>query len=161
MVSFELDSFITDKDKTFWSALLSNGKWVYQDDDRPGEIEKRAWVRLMQYCEDNEVYVTQMRIRFRSHEETMPESTDGYFCRNRVLGAFGAGGQASFNGYALGPVIDNKLHIQVWQIPEIILDEITPFEIRDIEGNEDAIIWNKKSNSYLQTQMKSVQKQLI
>lgn len=155
MVSFELDSFIIDKDKTFWSALLSNGKWVYQDDDRPGETEPRAWVRVKQYCEENDLYVTQMRIRFRSHEEIMPSSTEGYFCRNRVLGAFGAGGQASFSGYALGPIIDNKLHIQIWQIPEIILDEIAPFEIRNIEGHEDAIIWNTQSDSYLQTVEKS------
>jgi hypothetical protein len=156
MVSFEVDDFILDKDKTYWSALLSDGRWVYQDDDRPGEEEPRSWVRLMKFCEENELYVKQMRIRFRSHEETMPAGDEGYFCRNRVLSAYGDPTGRTYSSYALGPIVNGKIHVQVWQIPEIIPDELEPSSVRNIEGNEEAIIWNKQGNSYLQIQAKNV-----
>jgi len=156
MVSFEVDDFIRDKDQTYWSALLSDGRWVYQDDDRPGEVEKRAWVRLKQFCEENNLYVTKMRIRFRSHEESMPDGTDGYFCMNRVLSAYGDPTKKTQGGYALGPIIDGKIHAQIWNVPEIIPDELNPLSIRDIDkNNQEAIIWNKQGNSYLQIQARN------
>lgn len=152
MISFEIDDFIRDKDKTYWSALLSDGRWVYQDDDRPGETEPRSWVRLQSYCHENGLYVKQMKIRFRSHEETMPESDEGYFCRKRVLGSFSDGRAKTQEGLSLGPIKDGKIYVQVWLTPEIILDELEPHQVRDIIGNEEAIIWNKQGNSYLQIQ---------
>jgi hypothetical protein len=153
MVCFELDNFIRDKDKTYWTALLSDGRWIYQDDDRPGEDEPRAWVRLQQFCNDNDLYVKQMRITFRTHTETMPESEEGYFCRNRVLGSLADGVSKTYYFYSLGPIKDSKIYVDVWMIPEVIKEGTT--DIRDIEGNEDSIIWNKKSNSYLKTLEKS------
>ena len=161
MVSFELDDFIRDKDKTYWSALLSDGRWVYQDDDRPGEAEPRAWVRLQQFCNDNDLFVTQMKIRFRSHEETVPSSTEGYFCRNRVLSCFSDSKSKTFAGYSLGPIINGKIHVETWNVPEIIRCELEPVDIRDIAGNEDAIIWNKKSDSYLLTLEKNANQHII
>ena len=42
-VSIALDDFILGKDKTFWYVKLSNGEIVYQDDERPGLKEPKAW----------------------------------------------------------------------------------------------------------------------
>jgi len=137
MVSFELDDFILDKDKTFWTALLSDGRSVYQDDERPCYDEKRSWVRLQAFCKENNLYVKKIDIRFRSHFETNHESVEGYFMRKGVLGDWGS--EKVRNFFVCGPIIDGKIHITKWQIPELIIEDR---EIRDIEGNEDGIIWN-------------------
>ena len=138
MVSFELDSFILDKDKTVWEALLSDGRTVYQDDDRPEYEEKRAWVRLQTFCKENNLYVVRVDVRFRSHFETGQQGgEEGYFFRKGVIGDWGSKKCRDF--YIFGPIINNKIHITKWQVPEIIIEDR---EIRDIEGNEDGIIWN-------------------
>jgi len=64
VVSFEVDDFIADKDSTIWIAKLSDGRLVYEDDDRPGYDERSAWKRLKVFCEVNKLYVQQMFIRF-------------------------------------------------------------------------------------------------
>ncbi len=137
MVSFELDSFILDKDKTFWIALLSDGRSVYQDDDRPCYDEKRSWVRLQTYCKENNLFVKRIDIKFRGEFATNPESTEGYFMRKGVIGDWGSSKIRNF--FVCGPIINGKIHITKWQVPELLVEER---EIRDIEGNEDGIIWN-------------------
>lgn len=138
MVSFEIDDFINDKDETIWIATLSDGRKVYQDDDRPEHQEKRAWVRLQAFCSKNNLFVTQMSIKFRSHNEDNPVSSEGYFFRKGVLGQFGS--TKSVNYYLTGPIIDGKIHVTKWRIPELIIEEQ---EVRPIDGNEDGIIWNQ------------------
>lgn len=138
MVSFEVDSFIEDKDETIWIATLSDGRKVYQDDDRPEHTERRAWVRLQEFCKKNNLYVVSMTVKFRSHQEDTKKSSEGYFFRKGILGSFGS--DKSIRFYLTGPIIGNKIHVTKWRVPEIIIEEE---EIRDIEGNEDGIIWNQ------------------
>lgn len=137
MLSFELDSFIEDKDETIWIATLSDGRKVYQDDNRPEFEEKRAWVRLQEYCRENNVYVRMMTIKFRSHQEDSEVSDEGIFFRKGVLGNWGSAKTLQY--YLIGPIREGKIHVKKWRIPEIIIEEE---EVRDIEGNEDGIIWN-------------------
>ena len=138
MVSFEADDFITDKDSTIWIAKLSDGRLVYEDDDRPGYEERSAWKRLKTFCELNKLYVKQMFIKFRSHTEVCPEGHNGYFFRKGVIASFRER-RITLHRYLTGPVTGGIINVQVWQVPEIILETT---ESRDIDGCEDAIIWN-------------------
>lgn len=139
MVSFEIDDFISNKDSTIWIATLSDGRAVYQDDDRPEHEEKRSWVRLQEYCKKNNLFVKKMAIKFRSHTEHLPESEEGYFFRKGVLGS--PAEKKTIHRYICGPIINGEINVTVFRIPEIIIEET---EIRKIEGNEDGIIWKKK-----------------
>ena len=139
MVSFELDSFITDKDKTIWIATLSDGRVVYEDEYRPEYTEHRAWIRLGQFCQENNLYVKKMAIKFRSHIEELEESSEGYFFRRGALGSHGASKKTTRHFYLSGPIIDGIICVSKWLVPELILEES---ENREIEGNRDGIIWN-------------------
>lgn len=156
MISLELDSFIKDKDKAYWIAFLSDGTKAYQDEDRPGEAEPRAWVRLQEYCKEKNIYVRQIKLVFRSHTETCPESDEGYFLRRGLLGSFGANERnRNFEFYVIGQVVGDKINTVKWRIPELVIEE-DGIETRPIEGNEEAIIWNRESDSYRQAQEKNV-----
>ncbi len=137
MVSFEMDSFIEDKDSTVWIATLSDGRVVYEDDGRPEYTECSAWKRLKSFCFQNGIYVKSMVIKFRSHTEVCPPSEEGYFFRKGVLGVYGLDKTIHF--YLTGPIIAGKIHVRKWQVPEIVLESQ---ETRETEGNEDGIIWN-------------------
>lgn len=155
MISLTLDNFIKDKDKTYWVAFLSDGTTAYQDEDRPGEAEPRAWVRLQQYCKEKNIYVRQIKIVFRSHEEMCPESDTGYFLRRGVLGSFGADERnRNWEFYVVGQVVGDEIHTVKWRIPEIVIEE-GGVETRPVAGNEEAIIWNQQSDSYRQIQAKN------
>ena len=70
------------EDKTIWVASLSNGIFVYQDDNRSGK-EPVAWKRLADYCNSENVDISGMYIKFRSHVIQMPDGEDVegyYFC---------------------------------------------------------------------------------
>lgn len=136
-VCFSLDDYISDKDETFWTALLSDGRSVYQDEGRPGQTEPSAWIRLQNYCKENNLYVKSMYITFRSHTERMTESNEGWFFRKGVLSWGGSGKTSNF--FITGPIVNNKIYVTKWRVPEIIIEES---EIRDIDNNEDGIIWN-------------------
>lgn len=133
---FELDSYILDQDTTYWKAQLSNGEVVYQDDNRPGKKPRSAWLRLKKYCKKKKIYPTDMWIIFRSHTEYCGHSDIGFFFS---LGVLGSPGMPTEHRFVCGPVINGKIHIKVWRIPEIIEQES---ELRNIEGNEDKIIWD-------------------
>lgn len=136
-----MDSFIEDKDKAIWIAHLSNGQVVYQDDERYGD-DDRAWLRLMKYCSKNKVFVKSVYIKFRSHTEKAVENDgDGIFYRRKALGS---PVDKTRHYYLFGVCKDGKIEVHHWLVPEVILEES---DIRDIEGCEDTIIWNKKSTS--------------
>src|SRR5688500_6949137 len=72
------DDFILEKLR--WIVTLSNGEKIYQDDDRPGEAEPKAWLRLREYVHQNSLSITKFEIQFCSHiEEAASANADGYF----------------------------------------------------------------------------------
>lgn len=139
MISFEIDSFIEDRDETIWFALLSDGRTVYQDDGRPELAEFSAWKRLKKFCEENHLFVKKVYIKFRSHTESMPESSDGYFFRYGAMGS--PADDKLYKYYICGPIINSQIHVTKWRIPEIIVEST---EVRDLEGNEDGIICSQE-----------------
>lgn len=137
-VSLLVDDFILDKDKPYWSCILSNGETVYQDDERHGP-EDRAWLRLKDYCKENNLTVEKVYIRFRSHVELALTNTgDGIFHRRKALGS---PLDKTRYYYLFGVVKGDKIDVAHWRVPEVILEES---DERDIEeDHKEFIIWNR------------------
>ena len=62
-VSKKIDPYISAyaDSNPIWIVKLSNGETVYQDDGRPDVEPESAWLRLKQYCEDNNLHKTNMK----------------------------------------------------------------------------------------------------
>lgn len=131
-ITTQLDSFIQDKDETIWICKLDNGLTVYQDDDREG-LEPSSWIRLGNYCRQNDVKIVEMKVKFRSHEEQVESNADGYFFRKAILGGLGLNRKeipVSRHYFITGILKDGKVYTKKWQVPELILIEE---DIRDPE----------------------------
>ena len=65
----EYDKYLTEfsEKNAIWFVTLSNGETVYQDDDRPNIEPSSAWLRLKTYCKENDVYITEMFLKYRSN----------------------------------------------------------------------------------------------
>lgn len=145
MICTQVDNWLKThmEENTVWIVKLSDGTIVYQDDDRP-DSEGSAWARLKKHCEYNRLYITEMKLKFRSHVVHMESDADGYYFSRGVRATFGAANQGY---YAIGTVEKNasgnyNIHVDKWQTPELekfALDGET--EIRKIdEKNMEAII---------------------
>lgn len=133
LVSVEVDQFIQDKDEHYWFITLNDGTVVYEDDDRPEHEEKSAWKRLKTFCDLNKLYIVQVGLRFRSHIVTIDTADwDGVFFIKSLLGFIrihdgkGAPPVMRFPNryyYNIGRVQGDKIQVQKWEMPAIVLDE--------------------------------------
>jgi|SRR5690606_41536442 len=129
---FEYDSFIEDRDLTIWIATLSNGKHVYQDDERPNK-EPSSWYRLKKYCDENQVKILDLNLKFRSHIENIGQA-DGYYFIKSILGSWGT--TKNWYYYKVGKLIDQNLIIEKWSVPYLLLQETESINIEEfIEKN--------------------------
>lgn len=139
LVSKEEDSWLRDRfeNETRWIVKLSNGESVIQDDYRPNVKPESAWLRLIKYCELQQIYIVGMYLQFRSHIENMPSNQNGYyFCRSILGSPF----DKNIHMYNVGVVNSDSVHVTKWRVPELI-----PFgdEIRTIEECKEFIIWKQ------------------
>lgn len=124
-ITTQLDNFIQDKDETIWICKLDNGLTVYQDDDREG-LEPSSWIRLGNYCRQNDVKILEMKVKFRSHEEYVESNADGYFFRRAILGGLGLNRKeipVSRHYFITGILKDGQVYTKKWQVPELMLIE--------------------------------------
>jgi len=137
MICTKIDDYIEDRDCAIYIVELSNETIVYEDENRYGPDDK-AWLRLKQYCKENNLNISKVWIQFRSHKELVVENTgDGIFFRRKILGnPF----DNNRHYYVFGLVNANKIHTWHWKVPEVIMEEE---DDRDIDGCEEQIIWNK------------------
>lgn len=61
--------------KERWVASLSNGETIYEDEKRG---LNPAWERLAQYCEDNDLSITNLRLHIANTEVKLPSGQQGY-----------------------------------------------------------------------------------
>ena len=122
-LSKEFDTYINvyADNNPLWIATLSNGETIYQDDGRPNVEPASAWIRLKRYCKINDVYITNMKIRNRSHVQDIGSDYDGYFfCK-------GAGGllfgDMTLHTFIIGTLAGEKLSVKKWRLPELISEE--------------------------------------
>jgi len=95
-LSKNVDEFVP---KERWVVSLSNGETIY-DDRRPGIIP--AWERLGQYCLENDLSITKLRMRIKGVEIKLPSNQDGYFQKKVAWATMNASGQRLCIGYIQG-----------------------------------------------------------
>lgn len=136
MVCKEEDDFIFERPR--WIAHLSNGERVYQDDGRPEMEPPQAWLRLKDYCRQNKVDVVNLTLQFRSHHEApLPANAKGYYFINKIVKVQL---MPCIEFLLIGYVIDGKIKVQHWKIPELICfgeDE------REITKAGESLIWRE------------------
>ncbi len=132
-----------DCQQALWRAELSNGEIIIQDDSRPGCDPPQAWLRLATYLQQTTLRIVNLWIQFRSNsaKDILPKNADGYFFCKRALG--NSAGGATYHSYLLGALVDGKLTVQTWHVPELVLDNI---EEREPEKAGVCLILNGAAN---------------
>lgn len=150
-VSLELDSFILDKDQPIWIASLSDGTVAHQDDDRPGYYHN-SWVRLRNHCYENNLTITNVTLKFRSHVEKVGSSEEGYFFIRAILGSLVKNvKKPPVFFYKVGLIKDGEIKIQKWRVPELLLVDRETREVN--EESQLVIIWNNVKEQDRQKQI--------
>jgi hypothetical protein len=137
MVTTQEDDFTFEKAR--WLAHLSNGEIVIQDDGRPNVDPPQAWLRLSDYCRQNNLNIVKLTLQFRSHiEDPLPENAEGYFFVNKIATVQG-GPQINF--FMVGHLEGEQVHIQQWKLPELIL---CGYETRSVDKIGLSLIRNNQ-----------------
>lgn len=114
-----------------WEVLLASGVRVFQDDDRYLAKPASAWERLGIHCKENDDYIVDMSIKFRSNTVHVGSNADGFFFCKSTLGSIGA----SWNFYLCGMLRGDILKVRKWSVPSLVatpfLDNDSLEEIRD------------------------------
>lgn len=120
-----------------WVVKLSNGETVFQDDNRPGEEEHSAWIRLAKYMQENRLDIEHMKLQFRSNVKVVNDGpVDGFFFSQASLGA---PGMKTVDYFVAGTLKNGILQIRRWQVPELELDEV---EYRKVADAKECLIIN-------------------
>lgn len=146
MVSTQEDEFTREKwlNEARWTALLSNGQTVIQDDGRPGADPASAWLRLGMYVTEMNLKIVGLTLQFRSELPLhMPKDAEGYFFR-KSMGAFLNTGQ-TFGFYLIGHLANGVIHVRQYKVPEMILVETTTRDPDDPKKVGPSLIRNNKS----------------
>ena len=138
MITTSWDKFDQDEieSKSFWIAELSNGVSAIQD----GED---SWIRLRNYCLENNVFIEKLLIKFRSHIETAfinSDDIEAFFLCRSILGGFFS--EKNWHSYVVGKVVKGKLTREKWQIPEVIKTEDDEQPIDKFD--ERCFLWKKQ-----------------
>lgn len=119
------DDFI--REKVYWSAHLTNGETIYQDDDRPGEEEPKAWLRLREYVHKNSFAISYITVHFYDHvEQVTPENCDLYYFVQSAVSILHESRTYCYYIFGhscnLNKPLDGNVEIETtkWIVPEII-----------------------------------------
>lgn len=140
-LTFIPDDYINEKFETHprWVVTLSDGRNVYQDDDRPEFEEKSAWIRLGNFLKiHDELSIIDMTIGFRSHIVRIGERADGYFFSKGIFGGIGTDQIVQF--FIVGTLYSNILLVNKYILPEM---EIIETEIRNPFEEGEKLICQK------------------
>ena len=118
-----------------WIAELNNGEMIYQDDGKPDCHPESAWLRLKEYCEQNDLSIKSISVKNRSIQKQIVSDADSFtFCKS--AGALMFGGQTS-HSFVFGYVNDGVYRAKKVNLPEMIIDRP---EKRNIEDYRNLII---------------------
>lgn len=139
------DDFVRDRfeSETRWVAVLSDGRKVFQDDNRPDVFPASAWLRLKEYCEKTGNKIVKMHIQFRTHVVSLPDDAPGYYFSKGVAGiAFSEASDGTWGQFIVGTLLENgSLQRITYRVPELIIEknEVVPPE-RIIEKKMDRFL---------------------
>lgn len=135
MIITQKDEFLEERweCKSRWEVVLSDGRTVYQDDERSNSI---SWKNLRNYLIENpDLRITKFYIGFRDNVFNLPENADGYYFRNSVLASWGS--EFEKHSFLAGYLKDGVLRVYKYELPEMrFLGE----EIRNIEDSGESLI---------------------
>jgi len=143
-VSFEQDQFILDHFEwnARWVATLNDGREVYQDDDRYSTGERdSSWLRLVNFCNENKLWLRNLKVQFRQNELNFPD-------REAYLLTMGAGGEIysgiTHSFFIIGcPLFNDGQYLnQLWiRTPDMSVVRTNIILVEDLEKDmKDAII---------------------
>lgn len=120
-----------------WKVVLSNSEVFISDHQNIDD--KSDWMRLKEYCINNNLKISEMSISFRDNVIQVPKA-DFYFFRRMALCRFGKTNRESdtFHYFVVGST-NNKLlaYLKFYLVPELqLLEE----EIRVLEEDEISLI---------------------
>lgn len=132
----EQDQFVLDKFEWYgrWVATLEDGGEVYQDDDRYSVDGKRdsSWLRLANYCKENNTFLKNVKLQFRQNEMNFPD-------RGSYFLTLGAGGEiysgVTHNFIILGcPLFNDPNYLsEIWvKTPEMAITRTNNILVEDI-----------------------------
>lgn len=134
MITTELDEYLRERAelKSRWEVTLSDGRTVYQDDERHG---RPSWLNLRDYLKLYPLLnITKMYYGFRDNIVVLPDYADGYFFRYSIIASWGEWEKHSF---ICGTLMGDTLTVQKHELPEM---QFLGEEIRDIESAGESLI---------------------
>jgi len=106
--------------QTVWTAILSNGETIYQDDEREGVEPESAWLRLGMYCRENNIHIVSFTLQNGTNTVRLDEGEDGYFFCKGANGYLFTSNQETFQSYIVGTLNGDILRVTNYNIPELI-----------------------------------------
>ena len=101
-----------------WEVVLNNNERIYQDDGRADIKPQSAWLRLNNYCKENNLYIKEMTIMFRDNVFALPPNMDGYFFSKGARGMFGS--TRTMQLFFVGTLQNGRLEVSCWKVPEML-----------------------------------------
>lgn len=120
-LSFEVDEYLSEyyENNTRWIVTLSDGRKVYQDDDRPGIEPASSWIRLGEYLKKNpELKIVGMSVGFRDNFIHLANDCDGYFFVKSVLGSTNFSDNIHF--FIVGTLTNGQLWTTMYAVPQMV-----------------------------------------
>jgi len=138
-----LTQYRTDKQAVWTKCKLTDGREYYFS-------KYDTWKIIKSYCSQNEVFIEDLRLQFRSHEihVDLPEDIDGVYYVRSVLGKIGG---ATNEYLTVGLVRGKNVSKQMWMMPELVVDKT--FEEGIDECFAEAIIYNEKKKKNREEQV--------
>jgi len=115
-----------------WEVVCNNGqKYVHH------YLEPNSWQLFRNFCQENNLKIINMLVAFRGNIIHILSEKDGYFFR-RMERAQLAPGAITYEFFVVGYVENEKLYINKYKVPEMLLDES---EVRELtEDNLQSVI---------------------
>jgi hypothetical protein len=129
-----------------FSALLSNGEVIYQDDYRaecehnkePIPVPDKAWDRLRSYISQNNLWIKNIRLQNLDNVvEPLPDDAHGFFFKKGAIGALFSQQLSHF--YIIGYVDLKTKTVKTFKygVPELLLLET---EERPLKKDDSCVI---------------------
>lgn len=123
MITKTFDDFVHNRmmweNHTIFIAKLCNGEEVYDDSGREGMEPSYAWYRLKQYVVENQLWIVDLTLKYKSHVITIPSNKDGYYLgRGNVANVSDVRIDRS-NYFIPGYYEDGKILREWYKIPEL------------------------------------------
>ena len=124
--------------KDFWIATLSDGRTV-EENWVSGELS--PWIRLMNDCKKNHVYVSNLRLSMAEETYTLPMNAEGYWQSHAMPSVQGIDCDEELHKWrGIGAVHQGIVHI-IWAARDPQTHQLCAWEERRSAHDQNQIIW--------------------